>query len=69
MLSQSHERSEKYAGMFSSRRPEGGLVAESFIQCENVRAASRKRFKRLRGRVSEDTMHQVADRLRILLGL
>jgi mRNA interferase MazF len=51
------------------RPPEGGLVAESFIQCENVRSVSRKRLKRLRGRVSEDAMQQVADRLRILLGL
>jgi mRNA interferase MazF len=49
--------------------PEGGLVAESFIQCENVRSVSRQRVKRLRGRVSESTLQQVEDRLRILLGL
>ena len=49
--------------------PEGGLVAQSFIQCENVRSVSRQRVKRLRGRVSEMTMQQVEDRLRILLGL
>ena len=49
--------------------PEGGLVAESFIQCENVRFVSRLRVKRLRGRVSESTLQQVEDRVRILLGL
>ncbi len=49
--------------------PEGGLVAESFIQCENVRSVSKRRVERLRGRVSESTMQQVEDRIRILLGL
>jgi len=49
--------------------PEGGLVAESFIQCENVRSVSRQRVKRLRGQVSERTLQQVEDRVRILLGL
>jgi len=49
--------------------PEGGLVSESFIQCENVRSVSKTRLKRLRGRVSESTMLQVEDRLLILLGL
>src|SRR5271157_5415458 len=49
--------------------PEGGLVSESFIQCENVRSVSKRRVKRLRGRVWESTMQQVEDRIRILLGL
>jgi mRNA interferase MazF len=49
--------------------PEGGLVAESFIQCENVRSVSKRRIKRLRGRISESTLQQVEDRVRILLGL
>jgi len=49
--------------------PEGGLVSESFIQCENVRSVSKGRLKRLRGRVSASTMFEVEDRLRILLGL
>lgn len=49
--------------------PEGGLVAESFIQCENVRSVSKNRLRRLRGRVSPFTLQQVEDRLRILLGL
>jgi mRNA interferase MazF len=49
--------------------PEGGLVAESFIQCENVRFVSRLRVKRLSGRASESTLQWVEDRVRILLGL
>src|SRR5712691_11039508 len=39
--------------------PEGGLVSESFIQCENVRSVSKTRLKRLRGRVSASTMFEV----------
>ena len=49
--------------------PEGGLVSESFMQCENVRSVSKIRLKRFRGRISASTMLQVEDRLRILLGL
>ena len=49
--------------------PEGGLVAESFIQCENLRSVSKRRLKRLRGRVSGSALRQVEDRVRILLGL
>jgi mRNA interferase MazF len=49
--------------------PEGGLTSASFIQCENVRSVSKLRLKRRRGRVSETTMQQVEDRLRILMGL
>jgi mRNA interferase MazF len=49
--------------------PEGGLTAESFVQCENVRAVSKARLKRHRGRVTLQTLEQIEDRLRILLGL
>jgi mRNA interferase MazF len=49
--------------------PEGGLISDSFLQCENVRSVSKLRLKRLRGRVSGETMQRVEDRLRILLGL
>jgi mRNA interferase MazF len=49
--------------------PEGGLSAESYVQCENVRSISKARLKRLRGRVSEATLQEIEDRLRILLGL
>jgi mRNA interferase MazF len=49
--------------------PEGGLVSESFVQCENVRSVSKNRLKRRRGKASASTMREVDDRLRILLGL
>lgn len=49
--------------------PEGGLAARSFIQCEAIRSISKNRLRRRRGQVSEETMLQVEDRLRILLGL
>jgi|SRR5690349_18653997 mRNA interferase MazF len=49
--------------------PEGGLVSESFIQCQNLRAVSKQRLKRRRGKVGAPVMEQVEDRLRILLGL
>jgi mRNA interferase MazF len=48
--------------------PHGGLGAESFIQCENVRSVSKRMLKRRRGRVPEETLQQVEDRVRILLG-
>lgn len=49
--------------------PEGGLKRESFIKCEDVRSVAKERLWRRLGRVSQDTVHAVDDRLRILLGL
>ena len=49
--------------------PEGGLVSDSFIQCESLRSVSKQRLKRRRGKVGESVMEQVEDRIRILLGL
>lgn len=49
--------------------PEGGLSADSFIQCENIRSVSKQRLKRRRGRISSSTLDQVEDRIRILMGL
>ena len=51
------------------RPPEGGVTANSFIQCEHVRSVSTRRLKRRRGKVAPDTLTQVEDRVRILLGL
>jgi len=51
------------------RPPEGGVAAESYIQCENVRSVSKLRLRRRRGRVSPPTLEQVEDRIRILIGL
>jgi mRNA interferase MazF len=50
--------------------PEGGLSARSYLLCDGVRAISRDRLgARPWGRVSDETMNAVADRLRILLEL
>jgi mRNA-degrading endonuclease toxin of MazEF toxin-antitoxin module len=46
--------------------PEGGLVEEGFIECENVRVVSKQRIKRPRDRMSESTMQEVEDRVRVL---
>jgi mRNA interferase MazF len=42
---------------------------ECFIKCEDVRSVSTGRFSRRWGLVSPDTMGEVEDRLRILMGL
>jgi mRNA interferase MazF len=49
--------------------PEGGLNLPSFIKCEDVRSISIHRLVRRFGRVSELTLAEVEDRLRIILGL
>lgn len=49
--------------------PDGGLRQQSFVKCEDIRSISKERlFKRV-GRVSDETMKAVEDRLRILLDL
>lgn len=49
--------------------PEGGLKIRSFIKCEDVRSISTDRLEQLWGRVSQDTLNLVEDRLRILMDL
>lgn len=49
--------------------PHGGLEKRSFAMCENVRSISRQRLTRRLGIVSQQTIAQVEDRLRVLLGL
>lgn len=49
--------------------PEGGLDRQSFIMCEAVRSISKERLVRRLGRVSQATLAEVEDRLRILLDL
>jgi len=49
--------------------PEGGLDERSFIKCEDVRTISTQRLLYHRGSVSAQTLSQVEDRLKILLGL
>lgn len=49
--------------------PEGGLWRPSFVKCEDVRAVSTARLDRRLGRVSPETMHHVAELMRMLLEL
>jgi mRNA interferase MazF len=49
--------------------PEGGLTMTSFVKCEDVRSISKSRLVRHLGRVANDTIESVEDRLRVLLGL
>jgi mRNA interferase MazF len=49
--------------------PEAGLARPSFIKCDDVRSVSTDRFGRYVGQVSQATMAEVEDRLRILLDL
>jgi len=49
--------------------PEGGLERPSFIKCEDIRTVSKHRLSKRLGRVSQGTLAEVEDRLRILLGL
>lgn len=48
---------------------EGGLVSPSYVICESVRSISKERMSRRLGTVSPDTMAEVEDRMRILLGI
>ena len=49
--------------------PEGGLKKHSVIRCDNIRSVSNQRLGKRLGKVSPETMAEVEDRLRILLGL
>jgi mRNA interferase MazF len=49
--------------------PEGGLTQQSFIKCEDIRSVAKERLFKKVGRVSDETIKAVEDRLRILLNL
>lgn len=49
--------------------PEGGLGGPSAIQCEQIRAISRRRIAWQMGTVSEKTMRSVEHALKMLLDL
>jgi mRNA interferase MazF len=49
--------------------PEGGLDRPSFIKCEDIRSITKARLVKPLGKVTEDTLAEVEDRLRILLDL
>lgn len=49
--------------------PEGGLKKTSYVKCEDIRSVSKDRFGKRCGMVTQASMHEVEDRLRILLDL
>jgi mRNA interferase MazF len=49
--------------------PEGGVKVESAILCDALRSVAKQRLCAKWGRVGPDTLHEVEDRVRILLGL
>jgi mRNA interferase MazF len=49
--------------------PEGGLTIRSYIKCEDVRSLSNQRFSRRLGPLRPQTVAQVEDMTRRLLGL
>lgn len=50
--------------------PEGGLTARSYVLCDHARSISKEQLDEGPwGRVSERTMAEVADRVRVLLDL
>lgn len=49
--------------------PEGGVRRRSFIKCEDIRSIARDRLIERWGALSQSTLAEVADRLRILLDL
>ncbi len=49
--------------------PEGGVRQRSFVKCEDIRSVAKERLTRRWGAVSQSTMRQVEDRLRVLLDL
>ncbi len=49
--------------------PEGGLDQDSYIMCDQVRTATKGRLFKHFGAIQPETLHQVENRLRILLDL
>jgi len=49
--------------------PEGGVKETSFVKCEDILSVSTERLLARLGEVSRDTLLEVEDRVRILLGL
>jgi mRNA interferase MazF len=49
--------------------PEGGLRIPSAVLCDAIRSIAKERLADRQGSVSDSTMRQVEDNLRILIGL
>ncbi|MHB2015984.1 MAG: type II toxin-antitoxin system PemK/MazF family toxin [Candidatus Xenobia bacterium] len=50
------------------KSPEGGLDRDSALQCDQIRAISIRRFRRILGTVTATTLEEVKNRLTWLLG-
>ena len=48
--------------------PEGGLDRRSALQCDQIRAVSQRRFRRSLGHLPPATLHQVQERVCLILG-
>jgi len=48
---------------------EGGLTLESYAKCEDVRSISKQRLKKRLGKVSEQTVEKIEEKLRFLMSL
>ena len=48
---------------------EGGLNLESFVKCEDVRSVSKQRLIKKLGSVSKQTIENIEEKLRFLMGL
>lgn len=49
--------------------PDGGIVKNSFIKCEDIRSLSKERLIEKWGDISREKMDEVQKKLRLLLGL
>lgn len=49
--------------------PEGGLTKISYVICDQVRTISTRRILRATGSLHPNTMHEIEDRIRLLLDL
>jgi mRNA interferase MazF len=49
--------------------PDGGLRYRSFALCDMVRSISHDRLQFFMGRLERDTLDEIADRIRIMLGI
>jgi mRNA interferase MazF len=56
-------------GRIAVRPPNGGLASESRVICEQCRTVSHERLVQRLGMLDADTIAQVSDSLRIVLGL
>lgn len=48
---------------------EGGLTLASYAKCEDVRSISKQRLKKRLGKVSEQTVEKIEEKLRFLMSL